>query len=149
MLLRVFCRLLHRLKGPPCKNELCRTSASHPPLLNFHQACSRFLIPVSPDEVQGELGAYLFEGTNGVGCQPAEPDPCEALQCCGEGSAYDLVRYPLKVHQGLERLQVVQRVLVSIVIFHLRHKKFRWKGERSDGCYEWRIRSMDQVVEVA
>ena len=49
------------------------------PLLNVHQAYSRLLIPVSVDEVRCELGAQLFEGTNGVRHQPTEPDPCGAL----------------------------------------------------------------------
>ena len=48
-------------------------------LLNVHQAYSGLFIPVSPDEVQGKLGTSLFEGTNKVGCQHAEPDPCEFL----------------------------------------------------------------------
>ena len=33
---------------------------------------------------------------------------------------------PLKVHQGLETFQVIQRVLVSVVVFHLQHTKLRW-----------------------
>ena len=106
-------------------------------LLNIHQACSRLLIPVSPDEVRYELDAQLFEGTNGVGHQPVEPYPCRAPQHGGEGPTHDLIRYPLKVHQGLERLQVIQRVLISLIVFHLRHMKLWRKGKIVDGHGEW------------
>ena len=74
------------------------------PLLNIHQACSRLLIPVSPDEVRCELDAQLFEGTNGVGRQPADPYPYRGRQRGKGGPTHNLVWYPLKVHQGLERL---------------------------------------------
>ena len=95
-----------------------------------------------------ELGAQLFEGTNGVGCQPAEPYHYRAPQRGGKGPTLNLVWYPLKVHQGLERLQVIQWVLVSVVIFHLRHTKLWRKGKRVDGHGEWWICSMDQIVEI-
>jgi len=39
-----------------------------------------------------------------VGRQPVEPYPCGAPQCGREGPTNDLIQYPLKVHQGLERL---------------------------------------------
>ena len=60
-----------------------------------------------------------------------------SFQHSGEGSAHDLVRHSLQVHQGLERLQVVQWILKSIVGLQLWHTKLRWKGERSDRCHEW------------
>ena len=59
------------------------------------------------DEVRGKLGIQLLEGTNGVGCQPAKPYSGESLQRGREGFAHDLVWHPLKVHQGLEGLQVI------------------------------------------
>ena len=96
------------------------------PLLNVHQACNGPFVPVSPDEVKGELSAQLFEEINRVGRQPIEPNSCRPLQCGRKGFAHDLVRDPLKVHQGLERFQVIQRVLVSIIALHLRHSKLRW-----------------------
>ena len=80
---------------------------------------------MSSDEVRGELGAQLFEGTNRVRRQPAELDPCGSLQCGRKGSAHDLVRDPLKVHQDVERFQEIQRVLVSVVVLHLRHSKLQ------------------------
>ena len=95
------------------------------PLLNVHQACNELFIPMPPDEVRGELGAQLFERANRVGRQPAKPDSCESLPFGRKSSAHDLVQDPLKVHQGLERFQVIQRILVSIVVLHLQHSKFR------------------------
>ena len=52
------------------------------------------------------------------------------------------------MHQGLERLQVVQGILKSAISLQLWHRELWRKGERSDRRYEWRVSSMDQVIEV-
>ena len=59
---------------------------------------------MSANEVGGELGAQLLESIDGVRCQSTEPNPRRSLQCGRERPTHDLVRYPLKVHQGLEGL---------------------------------------------
>ena len=46
--------------------------------------------------MQGKLGAKLFKCTNGIRCQPVEPNSCEALQHSGDGPAHNLVYHSLK-----------------------------------------------------
>ena len=66
-----------------------------------------------------------------------------------EGPAHDLIRHSLQLHQGLIRLQVVQGIRRFIVGLQLWHTELWQKREQNDGCREWRINSMDQVIEVA
>ena len=43
------------------------------------------------------------------------------------------------MYEVFEWLQMVQGILWLVIGFYLRHTELCWKGERSDGCYEWRV----------
>ena len=52
------------------------------------------------------------------------------------------------MHEGFERLQVIQGILKPIIGFYLRHTELWCKGERSDKCSKGRVYPVDQFVEV-
>ena len=65
----------------------------------------------APYKMRRKLRAQLLEGTDIVGCQPAEPYPRRTLQHSWESLAHDFVCNALQVYEGFERLQMIQGIL--------------------------------------
>ena len=53
------------------------------------------------------------------------------------------------MHQCFEGLQVVQRVLNSVVAIYVGHTKSVWQGERVDGGSERGISAVDEIIKIA
>ena len=64
------------------------------------------------------------------------------------GHTHDHVCYSLKVHQGLECLQVIQGVSDPVITVYLWHAELTQQGEGVDGRCERRVSSVDKVVKI-
>ena len=106
------------------------------PLFYGQQVGRETLMSLSPNEFINKQLAQLFERTYRIQGYFTKPHSCRTFEGGREGSTYNFIQDPLKVHRSLKSSNVIKRVTCSIIRIQGRHLEFWRQRVTINGSYE-------------